>query len=139
MIWVGDDWAEDHHDVEVLGDDGRRLARARLPEGLDGITRLHALIAEHMPASWADLEPVEAAGRVRIGIETDRGTWVQALLAAGYQVWAINPMSVARYRERHSTSGAKSDAGTPMCSPRSSAWTTPITARSPATAPSPKR
>ena len=48
---------------------------------------------------------------MRIGIETDRGPWVQALLAAGYQVYAINPMSVARYRERHSTSGAKSDAG----------------------------
>jgi transposase len=44
-------------------------------------------------------------------VETDRGTWVQALLAAGYQVYAINPMSSARYRERHSTSGAKSDAG----------------------------
>jgi transposase len=111
LIWVGDDWAEDHHDIEIQGEDGRRLARARLPEGLEGITRLHALIAEHMPASWTDLEPVEAAGRVRIGIETDRGTWVQALLAAGYQVYAINPMSSARYRERHSTSGAKSDAG----------------------------
>ncbi|EEP70605.1 transposase [Micromonospora sp. ATCC 39149] len=111
MIWVGDDWAEDHHDVEILGEDGRRLVRARLPEGLEGVGRLHALIAEHMPASWADLDPAEAAGRVRIGIETDRGTWVQALVAAGYQVYAINPMSVARYRERHSTSGAKSDAG----------------------------
>jgi transposase len=111
MIWVGDDWAEDHHDVEIVGEDGRRLARARLAEGLEGITRLHALIAEHMPASWAELEPAEAAQRVGIGIETDRGTWVQALLAAGYQVYAINPMSVARYRERHSTSGAKSDAG----------------------------
>jgi hypothetical protein len=36
---------------------------------------------------------------------------VQALIAAGYVVFAINPMQVARYRERHSTSGAKSDAG----------------------------
>jgi len=45
MIWIGDDWAEDHHDVEILGEDGRRLARVRLPEGLEGITRLHALIA----------------------------------------------------------------------------------------------
>jgi transposase len=36
---------------------------------------------------------------------------VQALVATGYRVYAINPMSVARYRERHSTSGAKSDAG----------------------------
>ena len=46
-----------------------------------------------------------------VGIETDRGPWVAALVAAGYQVFAINPMSAARYRERHSTSGAKSDAG----------------------------
>jgi hypothetical protein len=52
-----------------------------------------------------------AAGRVMVGIETDRGPWVTALLAAGYQVFAINPMSVACYRERHSTSGAKSDPG----------------------------
>ncbi|GAA2388945.1 IS110 family transposase [Dactylosporangium salmoneum] len=111
MIWIGDDWAEDHHDVEMLDDDGRRIARARLPEGLEGITRLHALIAEKMPESWAELDPAEAASRVRIGIETDHGTWVQALVAAGYRVYAINPMSVARYRERHSTSGAKSDAG----------------------------
>src|SRR5207253_3247761 len=98
-------------DVELVDDDGRRLARARLPEGLEGISRLHGLIAAHMPASWADLDPAEAAANVRIGIETDRGAWVQALLAAGYRVYAINPMSVARYRERHSTSGAKSDAG----------------------------
>src|SRR3954464_3202072 len=64
-----------------------------------------------MPSSWADLDAADAAARVRIGIETDRGTWVQALLVGGYQVYAINPMSVARYRQRHSTSGAKSDAG----------------------------
>jgi transposase len=48
---------------------------------------------------------------VKIGIETDRGPWVHALVAAGYEVYAINPRQVARYRERHSTSGAKSDAG----------------------------
>jgi hypothetical protein len=35
---------------------------------------------------------------VKVGIETDRGQWVQALIAAGYEVFAINPMSVARYR-----------------------------------------
>ncbi|GAA2352742.1 hypothetical protein GCM10010170_043680 [Dactylosporangium salmoneum] len=111
MIWIGDDWAEDHHDIEIQGDGGRRLARARLPEGLEGITRLHTLIAESMPASWAELDPAQAAGRVRVGIESDRGAWVQALRGTGYRVYAINPMSVARYRERHSTSGAKSDAG----------------------------
>jgi len=47
---------------------------------------------------------------VKVGIETDRGAWVAALVAAGYEVFAINPLSVTRYRQRHSTSGAKSDA-----------------------------
>ena len=45
-----------------------------------------------------------------IGIETDRGLWVGALAAAGYQVFAVNPLAVARYRDRHHVSGAKSDA-----------------------------
>ena len=111
MIFVGDDWAEDHHDVELVDDDGQRLARTRLPEGLAGVERLHALIAEHLPEDLADMDPDEAAEQVKVGIETDRGPWVQALVAAGYEVFAINPMSAARYRERHSTSGAKSDAG----------------------------
>ena len=85
--------------------------RRRLPEGLDGMSRLHALLAAVMPADWTQLESSEVASRVKVGIETERGPWVAALVAAGYEVFAINPMSTARYRERHSTSGAKSDAG----------------------------
>jgi len=111
VLFIGDDWAEDHHDLEIEDQDGHRLARARLPEGLEGITRLHALVAEHAPAVWADLPPEQLAGQVIVGIETDRGPWVTALRAASYQVFAINPLSAARYRQRHSTSGAKSDAG----------------------------
>jgi transposase len=111
MLFVGDDWAEDHHDIEIVNEQGRRLARRRLPEGLDGVTRLHALIAGVMPKEWAELPAHDAAARVKIGIETERGAWVASLVAAGYEVFAINPMSTARYRERHSTSKAKSDAG----------------------------
>ena len=48
LLFVGDDWAEDHHDVEVQDEAGRRLAKARLPEGVAGIARLHALIGEHL-------------------------------------------------------------------------------------------
>jgi Transposase len=139
VLFIGDEWAEDHHDVELVDEGGRRLARARLPEGLEGLSRLHALIAEHLPEEWADLPAEEAARRVVIGIETDRGPWVRALIAAGYVVFAINPMQVARYRERHSTSGAKSDAGTRTCWLRSSVWTASITARSPATVRTPRR
>jgi len=100
MLFVGDDWAEDHHDVYLMNDTGDRLASQRLPKGLAGISRLHALIAEH----------AEDPAQVVIGIETDRGLWVDALTAAGYQVFAINPLAVARYRDRHHVSGAKSDA-----------------------------
>jgi hypothetical protein len=110
-LFVGDDWAEDHHDVEVQDETGRRLVKVRLPEGIEGIARLHALLAEHLVDDWADPDTGSAAHRVHVGIETDRGPWVAALLAAGYRVFEINPMSAARYRERHSTSGAKSDAG----------------------------
>jgi len=111
VLFVGDDWAEDHHDIEVVDETGRRLARARVPEGITGITRLHELIAEHLGEEAVDPDTGQVAGQVVVGIETDRGSWVAALVAAGYQVFAINPMSAARYRERHSTSGAKSDAG----------------------------
>lgn len=106
VLFIGDDWAEDHHDVEVQDARGRRLGRARLPEGVAGISRLHALIGE-----FTDPDDEAGAGQVLVGIETDRGPWVAALVAVGYRVFAVNPMQVARYRERHSTSGAKSDAG----------------------------
>jgi transposase len=100
-VFVGDDWAETHHDVHLMSETGERLAARRLPEGLEGLAAFHALIAEHA------VDP----SQVVIGIETERGLWVQALIAAGYQVYAINPLSVSRYRDRHSVAGAKSDAG----------------------------
>ena len=96
-VFVGDDWAEAHHDVHLMGETGEKLAAKRLPEGLDGIAGLHALIAEHTT------DPTE----VIVGIETERGLWVQALIAAEYQVYAINPLSVSRYRDRHNVAGAK--------------------------------
>ncbi|MGW1008410.1 IS110 family transposase [Streptomyces sp. NPDC002520] len=104
MLLIGDDWAEDHHDVELQDETGRKLAAARLPEGVEGIAKLHELIARH---GGEDLDPAEVVA----GIETDRGSWVQALIASGYQVYAINPRQVARFKERYGTSGAKSDKG----------------------------
>ena len=131
MLFVGDDWAEAHHDIEIEDESGRVLARRRVPEGLAGITTLHELVAEH-------LDPTGELDQVLIGIETDRGPWVQALLAAGYVVFAINPLQVARYRERHSPSGAKSDAADMrICWPRLSGWIGRIIAGSPATVRSP--
>jgi transposase len=100
-VFVGHDWAEAHHDLYVQDDRGEKLASARVPESMQGVARFHELIAPF----------VEDPAEVLIATETDRGLFVGALVAAGYRVLAINPMSVARYRERYSTSGAKSDPG----------------------------
>jgi len=104
VLFLGDDWAEAHHDIELQDGQGRVLVRRRLPEGMAGITALHSLVADHLGDD-------DELGQVLVGIETDRGPWVQALIAAGYQVWAVNPVQAARYRERHTSSGAKSDPG----------------------------
>jgi transposase len=128
LLLVGDDWAEDHHDVEVQDETGRRLGRARLPEGIAGITQLHGLIGRFLPE---DATPEQ----VVVGIETDRGGWVAALVAAGYQVFAVNPLQVARSRQRHVTSGPRA---TPGMRTRWLTWSAPTgtsCGRSPQTAP----
>jgi len=101
-VFVGDDWAEAHHDLFVMNEAGERLGSARVPHGLDGVARFHELVAAH----GGDRSEV-----VVVGIETDRGLWVEALVACGYQVFGINPKAAARYRERHNVGGAKSDKG----------------------------
>src|SRR5262245_55093415 len=100
-VFVGHDWAEAHHDVFVEDSVGRCLGGGRLPEGVEGVARFHALVLEH----------VEDPADVVVATETDRGLFVTALVASGYTVLAVNPLSTSRYRERLSTSGAKSDPG----------------------------
>jgi transposase len=100
-IFCGVDWAERHHDVAIVDDSGRLLAKRRITDDLVGFTALSALLADHVDA--AGFVPVD------IAIETDRGLLVAALRAAGHRVYAINPRAVSRYRDRHGVSGAKSD------------------------------
>jgi hypothetical protein len=100
-VFVGHDWAEAHHDVYVQDGEGRRLGGGRLVDGIEGVARFHELVAGH----------VDDPSEVVVATETDRGLFVAALVAAGYTVLAVNPLSTSRYRERHSTSGAKSDPG----------------------------
>lgn len=101
MIFVGIDWAEDHHDACILDVDGHVLAKIRVPEGVEGVAKLHEMVAAN----------AKDPSQVVVGIELDRGLLVGALVAAGYGVHAINPLSVDRYRDRARTSGAKSDPG----------------------------
>ena len=101
-VFCGIDWAEDHHDVALVDRDGKLLARRRISDDAAGLAALLELLASHGDSAE---DPVPAA------IETPRGLLTACLRATGRKVYPINPMAVARYRDRHSTAGRKSDHG----------------------------
>ncbi len=101
-VFCGIDWAEDHHDIALVDRDGGLLARLRISDDAAGLARLLELLAEH--GDTPD-DPVPVA------IETPRGLLVACLRTPGRKVYPINPMAVARYRDRHSVAGRKSDKG----------------------------
>jgi hypothetical protein len=101
VIYVGIDWAEAHHDVCVEDGEGQVLAKGRVPDGIEGVERIHEMLGAH----------AEDPSEVAIGIELDRGLLLGALVAAGYEVHAVNPLAVSRYRDRLAPAGAKSDPG----------------------------
>jgi transposase len=100
-LYCGIDWAEAHHDVAIIDEDGTVLSRARIGDDAAGFSRLLALLVE---AGDTSENPVPVA------IETDHGLLVGALRATGRPVYPVNPLSASRYRSRHQVSGAKSDA-----------------------------
>ena len=100
-LYCGIDWATAHHDVAVVNDDGRVVARARVGNDAAGFAQLLTLLAEAGDS---------AALPIPVGIETDRGLWVAALRETGRVIYPINPLAASRYRARYAVSGAKSDA-----------------------------
>ena len=100
-LYCGIDWATDHHDVAVVDDDGRVVARGRVGNDAAGFAQLLTLLAE---AGDSPDDPIP------VGIETDRGLWVAALRETGRVIYPINPLAASRYRARYAVSGAKSDA-----------------------------
>jgi transposase len=101
-VFCGIDWAEDHHDIALTDRDGTLLARRRISDDAAGLASLLALLAEHGDT---------AEDPVPVAIETPRGLLTACLRATGRKVYPINPMAVARYRDRHSIAGRKSDHG----------------------------
>src|SRR3974390_1242490 len=101
-VYCGIDWAEDHHDIARADRDGKLLARRRIGDDPAGLAQLLALLAEHGDSA-EDLIPA--------AIETPRGLLVACLRATSRKMYPINPMAVARYRDRHSVAGKKSDHG----------------------------
>src|SRR5260370_28133564 len=101
-VFCGIDWAEDHHDIALAGRDGQLLARRRISDDAAGLAQLLGLLSEHGDS---------AEDPVPVAIETPRGLLVAFLRATGRTVYPIHPLAVARYRDRHSVAGRKSDHG----------------------------
>lgn len=101
MRYVGIDWGEQQHAVCVLDTEGQILVARAVSATHAGVTALLALLAAQ------DASPEE----IVIGIETDHGLLVTAVVAAGYPIYALNPHAVTHYRPRYGTSGKKSDSG----------------------------
>ena len=100
-LYCGIDWATTHHDIAIIDEDGKVVARARVTNDAAGFALALTLLAE---------AGEDADDPIPVAIETDRGLWVAALRATGRVIYPINPLSASRYRARHQLSGAKSDA-----------------------------
>ncbi|MEU0950720.1 IS110 family transposase [Streptomyces canus] len=100
-IFCGIDWAEGHHDIALVDQDGSQLAKLRISDDSAGFHALMELLARHGDS---------AEKPVPVAIETPRGLLVANLRATGRKIYSINPLAAARYRDRGSVSRAKSDA-----------------------------
>jgi transposase len=98
-VYVGIDWADDHHDVHVTNDGAAALDSFRIPHSHDGVEILKKRLGKFSgnPDS------------VLVAIESHHGLLIYALLEAGYTVYPINPKAMDRYRDRYRMSSSKSD------------------------------
>ncbi|MGX1549207.1 IS110 family transposase [Streptomyces adustus] len=99
-ITCGIDWAENHHDVALVDEAGQLVAKRHIGDDAEGYRQLLNMLAE---AGDSPKYPIPVA------VETARGLLFACLRATGRKVYSINPMAVARYRERHRVTRAKSD------------------------------
>ncbi|BBO17317.1 conserved hypothetical protein [Candidatus Brocadia pituitae] len=87
MIYVGIDWADDHHDVVITDDSAKTLDQFRIGHTCDGFALLHSHITQHQTSP----------SLVLVAIETSRGLLVHELLQKGYTVYAINPKALEMF------------------------------------------
>lgn len=102
MFNIGIDWASDHHDIAIVDDSGHKVSAFRIPHTRQGLDTLRDKLRE-LSISTGDKD------KIIIGIETSRLLLVDFLLNEGYEIYAINPKAIDRYRDRYTSSQAKSD------------------------------
>jgi len=98
-VYIGIDWADDHHDIHVTDDSAAPLDSFSIPHSYDGMKKLR----ERLGKSSSD------PGNVLVAVESHQGLLIYALLEAGYLLYPINPKAMDRYRDRYRMSSSKSD------------------------------
>ena len=98
-VYVGIDWADDHHDVHVTNDSAVALDSFKIIHSYEGIEKLKTRLGS------TSSKPED----IFVAIESHHGLLIYALLEAGYTVYPINPKAMDRYRDRYRMSSSKSD------------------------------
>lgn len=100
LVWyVGIDWADQHHDAQVIDEAGKQVASIHVDHTSEGLASLHAFLEQITGPDRKD--------QMACIIETNHGLLITSLLEAGWQVYPVNPRTIDR---RRSASGAKTDA-----------------------------
>src|SRR5262244_1135919 len=100
MWYVGIDWADQHHEVVVIDEQGKQLAKKRVAHSAEGVAELLRFVK-----GIGDVQ--QHADHVACMLETNRGLLITALLEAGLPVYPVNPKTLEKWRR---PSGAKTDA-----------------------------
>ena len=98
--FVGIDWGSEKHQVCVLDRDRRRVGERVVDHDGASLAQL---------ATWLWTLSGGQPQRVAVAIEVPRGAIVEGLVERGFHIFAINPKQLARFRDRHTMSGAKDD------------------------------
>lgn len=101
MLFVGIDWGLSGSYYVILSSDGTNVKANEVGPDYEEIVEFADMLAQMQ----------EEGKEIRVGIDRKRCPLVQALLAHGLTVYAINPKSANRARELFQPAGQKDDAG----------------------------
>jgi len=99
--WVGFDWASEKHQVCLLDADRRVIGEREVAHDGAGLAAL---------CDWLIERTGTPPERIAVAIETPHGPVVETLLERGFQLYAINPKQLDRFRDRFGVAGAKDDS-----------------------------
>ena len=98
--FVGIDWGSQHHQVCIMGVDGKVVEERSVLHSGAALAELGTRLA-----SLGDGQ----VDRVAVAIEMPRDAVVEGLVERGIHVYSINPKQLDRFRDRHTVGGAKDD------------------------------